>query len=93
MEIAMRTCTSQTAHSVVTNPERFHSQPAILACAWDVLMAERGNRVELDRLGSPAHMVSSKPSNRIAADFDTRAERIRERIRRHVAKSSGGNAA
>mgnify|MGYP003149098237 FL=1 len=85
--------TTKTARSVVTNPEQFHCQPTILACAWDILMTERGKRVDLERLGRPAHIVESAPGNPVTVDSEARAARIRERIRRHVAKSSGGDAA
>lgn len=85
--------TTNTARAVVTNPEHFHSRPAILACAWDILMAARGKRVDLDRLGPPAHIIETKAMNQVLADFDSRAERIRERIRRHVSQSSGGDVA
>ncbi|MFC6641338.1 MULTISPECIES: hypothetical protein [Sulfitobacter] len=85
--------TGTTAHAVVTNPEHFHTRPAILACAWDILMAERGKRVDLDRLGPPAHIVKAEPFNRVLADFDSRTPRLIARIRHHVAHSTGGDAA
>ena len=85
--------TTDTARAVVTNPDHFHSRPTILACAWEILMTERGKRVDLERLGQPAHIVRINVLNQVSADFDSRAERIRERIRRHLAQSSGGDAA
>ena len=89
----MRTRSTETAHAVVTNPEHFHTRPAILASAWDIRMAERGKRVDLDRLGSPAHIVKAEPFNPVLADFDSRTPRILARIRHHVAQSDGGDAA
>lgn len=89
----MITDSTATARSVVTNPEHFHSRPAILACAWDILMAERGKRVDLDRLGPPAHIVKAEPFNPVLADLDNRTPRILARIRQHVAQSNGGDAA
>ncbi len=89
----MQTRSTETARAVVTNPEHFHKQPAILACAWDILMAERGKRVDLDRLGPPAHIVKAEPFNPVLADFDSRTPRILARIRQHVAQSNGGDAA
>jgi hypothetical protein len=89
----MQTRSTETAHAVVTNPEHFHTRPAILACAWDILMAERGKRVDLDRLGPPAHIVEAKPSNPVLADFDSRSPRILARIRHHVVQTTGGDAA
>ncbi|GEM_PF-2473310 len=89
----MKNRSTETAHAVVTNPEHFHTQPAILACAWDILMAERGKRVDLDRLGPPAHIVEAKPSNPVLVDFESRSPRILARIRHHVAQSTSGNAA
>jgi hypothetical protein len=87
------TKTIHTAHAIVTNPEHFHTQPAILACAWDILMAERGKRVDLDRLGPPAHIVKAEPFNPVLADFESRTPRILDRIRQHVAQSTSGDAA
>lgn len=89
----MQRRSTETAHAVVTNPEHFHTQPAILACAWDILMTERGKRVDLDRLGPPAHIVKAEPFNPVLADFDNRTPRILGRIRQHVAQSNGGDAA
>jgi hypothetical protein len=89
----MQNRSTETAYAVVTNPEHFHTRPAILACAWDILMAERGKRVDLDRLGPPAHIVEAKPSNPVLADFDSRTPRILARIRHHAAQSTGGDAA
>lgn len=77
------------ALAVVTNPEHYHAQPAILTCAWDILMAERGKRVDLHRLGPPAHIVEPTSFNPVIADFDSRTPRILARIRRHVAQTSG----
>ena len=89
----MQTSSTETAHAVVTNPEHFHMQPAIIACAWDILMAERGKRVDLERLGPPAHIVKVEASNPVLADFDSLTPRILARIRHHVAQSTGGDAA
>ena len=92
----MQTRSTETARAVVTNPEHFHTQPAVLACAWDILMAERGKRVDLDHLGPPAHLVRTHRANVVADDFADRAPRILARIRRHVAQTSapqGGDAA
>ena len=89
----MQTRSTETAHAVVTNPEHFHTQPAILACAWGILMAERGKRVHLDRLGPPVHIVKAEPFNPVLVDFDSRAPRILARIRQHVAESTSGDAA
>ncbi|MEM5541780.1 hypothetical protein WNY61_03425 [Sulfitobacter sp. AS92] len=89
----MQASNTETARAVVTNPDHFHSRPTIIACAWEILMAERGKRVDLNRLGRPAHIVETKALNQVLADFDCRAERLRERIRHHVAQTSGGDAA
>ena len=89
----MQTRSTETAHAVVTNPEHFHTRPAILACAWDILMAERGKRVDLKRLGPPAHIVKAQPFNPVLADFDSRTPRILARIRRHAGQNTGGDAA
>lgn len=89
----MQNRSTETAHAVVTNPEHFHTRPAILACAWDILMAKRGNRVDLERLGPPAHIVKVEASNPVLADFDSRTPRILARIRHHVSQSTGGDAA
>ena len=89
----MQNRSTETAHAVVTNPEHFHNQPKILACAWDILMAERGKRVDIDRLGPPAHIVEAERFNPVLADFDSRTPRILARIRQHVAQSTSGDAA
>ena len=94
MEMIMQP--QSTAHAVVTNPETFYDQPDILAVAWELLMAERGKRVELDHLGPPAHLIKTHRANIVADDFVDRTPRILARIRRHVAQTSapqGGDAA
>jgi hypothetical protein len=50
---------SSTARYVLTHPEDFHDQPAILAWAWATLLGLRGQRVNLERLGNPSHLIGT----------------------------------
>lgn len=40
-----------TAFAVVTHPTEFADQPEVRAIAWSVLLAERGQRMDLVRFG------------------------------------------
>lgn len=90
--------TDTAAHAVVTHPEQFYSRPAILAAAWDILMSQRGKRVDLKRLGAPAHLVEVTRVNPVIADMDECHDRVIARIRAHVSRlqadrPTGGDAA
>lgn len=79
--------TIRTARDIVTDAETFADQPAILTAAWAMLMAERGCRVDPDRLDRPAHLVARFGPEAQGCDLLTaaRAARIRARVRDHAA--------
>lgn len=81
----MTTRTPRPAHvvarEIVTDPDRFADQPAILGLAWAALMAARGRRVDLDRLGQPGHLVDRTGACEGLSDIMAgRAMRIRAAI-------------
>ena len=47
----------RTALHVVTHPEIFGRNPAVLAINWERLKAARGQTVDHDRIGAPAYLV------------------------------------
>tara|TARA_R110002049_G_scaffold23545_10_gene83672 strand:+ start:54328 stop:54600 length:273 start_codon:yes stop_codon:yes gene_type:complete len=79
----MKSANISTAHAVVTNPERFHNRPNILAAAWEILMEQRGKQVNLARIGPPAHLVETT-----ADSTEARATRIIARVR-EIADAKG----
>lgn len=84
--IARRSDPSANALYVATHPEEFHNQPAVLAIAWAQLMADRGNTVDMDRLGEPAHLISTPRDNSLSRDLADRAPRIRDRVKAHASR-------
>ncbi|MGB1389256.1 MAG: hypothetical protein ACPG61_10255 [Paracoccaceae bacterium] len=75
---------SDDARHVLTHPETYHDQPALIVDAWATLKAERGQTVDLDRIGTPVHLIEAPVTNPVQADFDLRAARIRDLIRKKV---------
>jgi hypothetical protein len=53
-----------TGHAlhIVTNPDQFHTVPAVLQSAWAELKAARGQTVNLDRMGEPAYLIAPPPA-------------------------------
>jgi hypothetical protein len=47
-----------TALTVVKNPAHYCDQPKVLRTAWQILKADRGQAVDLDRAGPAAHRIS-----------------------------------
>lgn len=88
---------TDAARYVLTHPEVYHAQSAVLAGAWATLMAARGNAVNLDRIGPPAHQVVPVPTLALH-DAALRSARVAERVAaRHRDLASryptGGDAA
>lgn len=42
---------------VVTHPEHFLCNPALLAINWEKLKNARGQTVDYDRIGAPAYLI------------------------------------
>jgi len=77
------------AFDVVTRPDTYALQPALLAHAWATLKEARGQSVNLDRIAAPAHLIApaAPPVRRRDAPphvSPATAERIRARIRAHM---------
>ena len=52
----------------------------MFADAWQALKADRGQSVDTDRIGAPAHLVTISDDR----DEDARRARIRRRVRRYA---------
>lgn len=86
----------ETARYVVNHPEFYHDQPAVMAGAWVTLMAAKGLRFDLDRLGNSAHLVSPTQSTAQANTHPLRSPRVAKRIQNYVkglTSPFGGDAA
>ncbi|MEP5728108.1 MAG: hypothetical protein ABJL67_01915 [Sulfitobacter sp.] len=68
------------ARHVTVSPEAFANQPAVLGWAWETLKAARGQIVDHDTMGPPAHRVVPNPA------YDP-ATKIRRRVQEHAARS------
>lgn len=47
----------ETPKHIVTNPQIYASQPAVLAINWEKLKNARGQTVDYDRIGAPAYLI------------------------------------
>ena len=47
----------RTARHIVTHPQIYVSQPAMLAINWEKLKNARGQTVDYDRIGAPAYLI------------------------------------
>lgn len=68
-----------------------------IVSAWITLKQARGHTVNLDRIGSPHHLITTLNSE-LQADLDKRLPRIRDRVRqlratRMAHRPTGGSAA
>jgi len=48
---------TETAKHIVTHPQIYASQPAVLAINWERLKNARGQSVDHDRIGAPAYLI------------------------------------
>ena len=46
-----------TARIVVSNPDKYHSQPTVIGTAWATLKEARGQTVDFDRLRGTHHLI------------------------------------
>ncbi|MBM1814917.1 hypothetical protein [Pseudosulfitobacter pseudonitzschiae] len=65
--------------------------------AWLALKQARGHTVDLDRIGTPHHLIAT-PQSELQADLDQRLPRIKDRVRelweaRMAHRPTGGDAA
>ncbi|NRB19946.1 MAG: hypothetical protein HRU33_20965 [Rhodobacteraceae bacterium] len=44
-----------SAREILTNPDQFCDIPSLYQTSWEILKAERGQTVDLDRICPPAH--------------------------------------
>ncbi|MBM1835297.1 hypothetical protein [Pseudosulfitobacter pseudonitzschiae] len=51
-----------------------------IVCAWMTLKAARGQTVNLDRIGSPHHLITA-PVSELQTDLNQRLPRIKDRVR------------
>jgi hypothetical protein len=83
-----------TALTVVKNPAHYCDQPRVIRTAWQILKAERGQAVDLERAGPPAHRVS-RPDGKPVHPLHMTAACL-ARMRLHAAMKRGathpGNA-
>ena len=71
---------AEIARDVIRNPAAFHGQPAVLASAWATLMEARGNRVNLDHIGPPAHRVVPDMIPPLQDEATLRSARVSARV-------------
>jgi hypothetical protein len=86
-----------TALTVVKNPAHYCDQPNVLRTAWQILKADRGQPVDLDRAGPAAHRISRNVERPVHPLHMTAAGMARLRahaaMRRGSAIHTGGTAA
>jgi hypothetical protein len=43
------------AREILTNPDQFFDVPSLFQTSWEIMKAERGQTVDLDRICTPVH--------------------------------------
>lgn len=80
--------TQITARDVVTNPEEYLDNPALIAFAWEQLLKARGKTMRLENIGEPAHnfKTTPQPELSLASDLALRSPRVAQQVRERKSK-------